>query len=155
METKKYLQQVKNLDKEIRFRENEINALQARAKEIADMRGRKTRVDTECVDRRLDAVCETLDENIAEHRAAVCRLNETIIEISREIVKLKDLDEVMCLTLRYIQLMSWDDIASATVFSKRHLRRIHDRGIEHLDSLLNSDRLPVKPDRETDGGGAN
>lgn len=142
MDTKEYLEQVKRIDEEIRFREDEIKALQQRADRITAVRCRMTKVKTESVDNRLDVVCEMLDRYIAEHREAVCRLNETIIEISKEIVKLEDLDEVMCLTYRYVRLLSWNEVADAMGFSVRHLRRIRDRGVAHLDELRRESGTP-------------
>ena len=135
METKEYLEQVRRLDAEIRFREDEITALRARADGITAVRCGQTKVKTSRADDRLDAVLDLLDRQIAAQREAVCRMQEKITEISYEITKLENLDEVVCLTYRYIRLLPWQDVSDAMGISERHLRRIRDRGVAHLDEL--------------------
>ncbi len=135
METKEYLGQVKRLDAEIRFREDEIAARRARADGVTAVRFGQTKVKTSRTDDRLDAVLDLLDRQISAHREAVCRMQEKISEISHEITKLENLDEVVCLTYRYIRLLSWSDISDAMGISERHLRRIRDRGVKHLEEL--------------------
>ncbi|MBQ6021041.1 MAG: hypothetical protein IJL26_12790 [Clostridia bacterium] len=135
MDTKEYLEQVRRLDAEIRFREDEITALRARADGITAVRCGQTKVKTSRIDDRLDALLDLLDRQIAAQREAVCRMQEKITEISREITKLENLDEIVCLTYRYIRLLPWSEIVDAMGISERHLRRIRDRGLKHLEEL--------------------
>ncbi|MBQ6165157.1 MAG: hypothetical protein IK118_06805 [Clostridia bacterium] len=135
METKEYLEQVKQLDAEIRFREDEIIVLRGRAEGITSAQNDRTKVKSSRAEDRLDAVLDLLDRQIAAQREAVCRLNEKIVEISDEITKLDNLDEVMCLTYRFIRLLPWKDVSETMGISERHLQRICARGVAHLDEL--------------------
>lgn len=135
MNTCDYLEQVRRLDAEIRFREDEIAALRTRADGVRSVRFGQTKIKSSGTDDRLDAILDRIDGLIAEQREVVCRLQEKITEISYEITRLKDLDEAVCLTYRYVRLLPWSEIADAMGLSERHLRRIRDRGVRHLEEM--------------------
>lgn len=53
-------------------------------------------------------------------------------EIRELINKLGNIDERLCLKMRYIDFYSWAEIAEKMAFSDRQIYRIHERAISHL-----------------------
>lgn len=72
------------------------------------------------------------------------RLNEEIDAyvdrkdaIRREIDRLDNADERLCMRLRYLDFLGWDAIAERMSFSERQIYRIHDRAVAHMEGYSN------------------
>lgn len=137
MDTLSFLKQIRSLTADVSFREREIEALRAQIEGLGSMRYENTRVKSARTEDRIDALIDLIDSRIAAHTEAIVTMHETVADVSAQIARLEDINEVVCLTLRYVQLMPWREISEAMGISERHLRRIRDRGVAHLDLIRN------------------
>lgn len=56
-------------------------------------------------------------------------------EVDDELRKLTSTNEYIVLFCRYVRRLSWEEVAEATNYSKRHVIRIYQEGIENLDRI--------------------
>ncbi len=135
MSTIEYLEQVKNHNDRIALLRQEIEEITARTQELSAMSYGQTKVRSSGREDRMDLLLDKLNEKTECCRQKILQLDELICETADEIARLDNLDEVMCLMLKYVRLMPWKDVAEVMGISERHLRRIRDRGVEHLEKL--------------------
>ncbi len=60
---------------------------------------------------------------------------KTIEIINRAIMSLNSSNERLILKLRYLEAMSWADVAAYTGYSIRHVQRLHRSAMEKLEGL--------------------
>lgn len=78
--------------------------------------------------RTIEKICELENKINAEIDELVDKK-----ELIRNIINsLDNIDERLCLKMRYIDFCSWAEIAERMAFSDRQIYRIHDRAIAHL-----------------------
>lgn len=70
-----------------------------------------------------------LEQEIKSECAELIALKE---EIGKTINAVKDKDERLLLSLRYIQFLSWEDIAEKMRFCVRHIYRIHAKALKNI-----------------------
>lgn len=64
---------------------------------------------------------------------------ELSAEIADEISKLDDVKQEMVLTLRYIEGLTWEEIADAMALSVRTVQKLHGRGLPGMEKILVAD----------------
>ncbi len=76
-------------------------------------------------------------ENLIEE--AQQRQLEFSAEIADEISKLEDVKQEMVLTLRYIEGLTWEEIADEMDLSVRTVQKLHGRGLPGMEKILLAD----------------
>ena len=79
---------------------------------------------------------ESLEKLIEE---AQQRQLEFSAEIADEISKLEDVKQEMVLTLRYIEGLTWEEIADEMDLSVRTVQKLHGRGLPGMEKILVAD----------------
>ena len=115
VETRKYLQQVRDQKRHIQLLENRIQY-------------------------RRDAGLDTSwhEEELEKSRK---QLTLTIAEDAEEISKLKDVNQEVVLTKRYIDLMTWDEVAETADLKMRTVQKCHGHALPCMQEILLSDGL--------------
>lgn len=113
--TRKYLQQVRDQKRHIQLLENRIKY-------------------------RKDAGLDTSwhEEDLAQ---AQKELKLTIAEVAEEISKLDDINQEVVMTKRYIEVMSWDDVAETADLKMRTVQKCHGRALPRMEEILLADGL--------------
>lgn len=113
--TRKYLQQVGDQKRHIQLLENRIKY-------------------------RKDAGLDTSwhEEDLAQ---AQKELKLTIAEVAEEISKLDDINQEVVMTKRYIEVMSWDDVAETADLKMRTVQKCHGRALPRMEEILLADGL--------------
>lgn len=82
---------------------------------------------------------ETIAISWSEANREVNDLKRKLLNIDREVDdelrKLTSTNEYIVLFCRCIRRLSWEEVAEATNYSKRHVIRIYQEGIENLDRI--------------------
>ena len=120
VETRKYLQQVRDQKRHIQLLEERIQY-------------------------RRDAGLDTSwhEEELEQSRK---KLIFTIAEVSEEISKVKDVNQEVVMTRRYIDLMSWDEIAQTADLKMRTVQKCHGHALPCMQEILLADGLIVLND---------
>ena len=113
--TRKYLQQVRDQKRHIQLLENRIKY-------------------------RKDAGLDTSwhEEDLAQ---AQKELKLTIAEVAEEISKLDDINQEVVMTKRYIEVMSWDDVAETADLKMCTVQKCHGRALPRMEEILLADGL--------------
>ena len=113
--TRKYLQQVRDQKRHIQLLENRIKY-------------------------RKDAGLDTSwhEEDLVQ---AQKELKLTIAEVAEEISKLDDINQEVVMTKRYIEVMSWDDVAETADLKMRTVQKCHGRALPRMEEILLADGL--------------
>ena len=115
IETRKYLQQVRDGKRRIELLEDRI--------QYRENAGLPT-----------DYLIEELD---VEKR----RLNLIMAEVAEEISKLRDVGQEMVLTRRYIDGLTWDQVAVVLDMRMRTVQKLHGHALPSLEKILLDDAL--------------
>ena len=76
-------------------------------------------------------------------------LNVAIAEVAEEISKLHDVGQEMVLTRRYIDCLTWDQVAVALDMKMRTVQKLHGHALPMLEKILLDDGR-VEIEEETD-----
>ena len=125
IETRKYLQQVRDgkrrielLESRVKYRENAGLPTNFLLEEMAD---------------------------------AKQSLNVAIAEVAEEISKLHDVGQEMVLTRRYIDCLTWDQVAVALDMKMRTVQKLHGHALPMLERILLDDgRVEIEGEDESD-----
>ena len=106
------------------------------------MRDEKRRVDLlkNRMQYRKEAGLETGDVE-QELAAALDNLKLATAEVAEEISKLGDVDLEMVLAKRYIDTLSWDEVAKTLDIKMRTVQRLHGRALPRMQRVLLQDGL--------------
>lgn len=115
IETRKYLQQVRDQKRHIEMLEKRIGY-------------------------RKDADLDT-DWHEEELETAKEQLKSLIAEVAEEIGKLPDVNQEVVMTKRYIDVMAWDEIAMEADLSMRTVQKCHGRALPRMEEILVADGL--------------
>ena len=119
IETRKYLQQVRDGKRSIELLENRI----------------KYRENAGLPTGYLQEELENAKYN----------LNVTIAEVAEEISKLHDVGQEMVLTRRYIDGMTWDQVAASLDMKMRTVQKLHGHALPELEwVLLDDGRIEIE-----------
>lgn len=82
---------------------------------------------------------ETIAIRWSEANRDVDELRRKLLKIDREVDdmlrKLDKANEYTVLFCRFVRRLSWEDVAEATNYSRRHVIRLYQDGIEDLDRI--------------------
>ena len=115
VETRKYLQRIRDQRRQIQLLENRI----------------KYRKDAD-----LDASWH--EEELEDFRK---KLKLIIAEVAEEISKLEDINQEVVMTKRYIEGMTWDEVAESADFKMRTVQKCHGRALPRMEEILLEDGL--------------
>lgn len=117
---------------------------------LQQVRDEKRRVDLlkNRVQYRKEAGLEISDVE-QELAAALDNLKLATAEVAEEISKLGDVDLEMVLAKRYIDTLSWDEVAKTLDIKMRTVQRLHGRALPRMQRVLLQDGLV---ELEDDGG---
>ena len=74
----------------------------------------------------------------------------TIAEVAEEISKLHDVGQEMVLTRRYIDGMSWDQVAGALDMKMRTVQKLHGHALPSMEQILLDDgRIEIKDEADS------
>ena len=124
LETRKYLQQVRDLKRSIRLMENRIGYR------------RDAGYDTTWHEQQLEFL--------------QTQLKITTADVAEEISKLGDVNQEVVMTKRYIDVMSWDEIAETSDLKMRTVQKCHGHALPVMEQILLEDGLITLEDREDD-----
>lgn len=128
MTAKEYLRQVDLLRFMLRSAENHIRELYQMADGLKAIRYDLDKVQTTASDRMSEIIADMLHEEEAYAKLAR-RYNKAVIERSNLISKMDNPQQAEVLILRYLDGKSWDDIAEAMHYTRRHITRLHGRAL--------------------------
>ena len=84
----------------------------------------------------LEKRLENVQEKLAKEIESYIDFREEVIEILKRI----DDGQIRCvLELRYVNYLSWEEIAGRLKFSKRHILRLNEKGLKMLEEIENGD----------------
>ena len=129
MTAKEYLNQTYRLNERINSNLRQLEALEARATSITVRLNPKVQGGTLNGTEQLIHNILELKERINTETSEYIR---TLEEIRQTISALKDPDESLLLTLRYIEFMKWEDIAETMNFSETQIFRIFKRALKNI-----------------------
>ena len=115
LETRKYLQRIRDQRRQIQLLENRIKY-------------------------RKNAGLDTSwhEEELEDSRK---KLNLIIAEVAEEISKLGDINQEVVMTKRYIEGMTWDEVAESADFKMRTVQKCHGRALPRMEEILLEDGL--------------
>ena len=117
VETRKYLQQVRDLKRAIELLENRISY-------------------------RTDAGMDTSEQE-AELEGLKTQLKQIIAEVADEISKVGDINQEIVLTKRYIDVMSWEEVAMSADLKMYTIHRCHGKALPKMEEILLEDGLII------------
>ena len=129
MTAKEYLNQTYRLNERINSNLRQLEALEERATSITVRLNPKVQGGTLNGTEQLIYNILELKERIKAETSEYIR---TLEEIRQTISALKDPDESLLLTLRYIEFMKWEDIAETMNFSETQIFRIFKRALKKI-----------------------
>ena len=124
LETRKYLQQVRDLKRSIRLMENRIGYR------------RDAGYDISWHEQQLESM--------------QTQLKITTADVAEEISKLGDVNQEVVMTKRYIDVMSWDEIAETSDLKMRTVQKCHGHALPVMEQILLADGLITLEDIEDD-----
>ena len=115
VETRKYLQRIRDQRRQTQLLENRIQY-------------------------RKDADLDTSwhEEELEDSRK---KLKLIIAEVVDEISKLEDINQEVVMTKRYIEGMTWDEVAESADFKMRTVQKCHGRALPRMEEILLEDGL--------------
>lgn len=136
MRAKEYLRQIHLLDRKINNRIAEIDNLRADALSTSSVRYDKDRVQQSSTgDKVSDGVIRYIDKE-REIDAMIDELVDLKHKITGEIEQLNDPRHVELLFLRYVQCMTFEQIAVSMDYSFRQILRLHGSALQEFDQTI-------------------
>lgn len=99
---------------------------------------REQRRQVELIRRRAD-LCDT-DELQRELAGAEQALKSVTIEVMELIGRLPDINQQMVITKRYVDMLTWDDIAGDMNMSVRAVQKYHGRALPLLQEIIEGEK---------------
>ena len=124
IETRKYLQQVRDLKRSIRLMENRIGYR------------KDAGYDTSWHEEQLESLQKQLKISTAD--------------VAEEISRLGDVNQEVVMTKRYIDVMSWDEIAATSDLKMRTVQKCHGHALPAMEQVLLEDGLITLGETEDD-----
>lgn len=140
----KYLQQIKNIDNQIKSLVEEAEALQDKALSIGAIQPEKDRVQTS---HRSEAYFVSfIDNKIKVEKmidAKISRLFDLKLEIRNVIEQVSDDRCKLVLRYRYINLYSWDTIQNRLNLQEKATYSIHKKALSLVADILDKQETPI------------
>ncbi len=134
MNAKEYLQQYEKLNKMIRIKQAQIDAL-LETLDIAGIDYEHERVQSSLSDRTAEIIAKAEDMR-SDLQTQIERLFYLQEEICGVIDKIPQAVFRELLTLKYIRLMSWQEISETMHYGVRHLTRLHGYALNEVKKQL-------------------
>lgn len=129
MTAKEYLNQAYRLNERIKSNLRQVEALEAKATSVTVNFGEKVQSgeknSTEQVVLKIIALKEQINDETD-------RYIDLLTEIRRTISGVKNPDENLLLTLRYIEFMKWEEIMEKMNFSRPQVFRIYNNALKSI-----------------------
>lgn len=122
LETRKYLQRIRDLKHHIHLTEDRVGY---RSEAGLDIKRQKEEL-----------------ENLRQE------LKKTVAEVAEEIGKLAEVNHQVIMARRYIDNMSWSEIARETDFKLRTVQKFHGRALPKMEKILLADGLITMEEAE-------
>ena len=133
MTAKEYLYQTYRLDELIKSYQRELASLKELALSVGSQ---NTSKDVVTVSKDNSANFTRTVEKIADIELIISKEIEHYISVKKEIhaviEDVEDNDEKLCLRCRYIEFMSWEQIADKMHYELRTVFRIHGKALNHI-----------------------
>ena len=133
MTAKEYLQQAYRLNELISSDEREKAALQEL---LTSLPSQDTSKDIVASSKDNSASFTKIVEKIADLDAQINKEIDRLVDLKSEIRNVinavPDNDEKLCLRLRYIELLNWEQVAEKMNYSTIHATRIHGTALKHI-----------------------
>ena len=145
MTAKEYLNRAYRLNYKIKSNIRQLEALEEKATSVKSSLSPKVQGGTlngaeQMIFNILD-LKERINTETIEHM-------KTLEEIRQTISNMKDPDESLLLTLRFVECMKWEEVAEIMSFSMSQVFRIYKRALNNFtvpDEGKESDRSPNEP----------
>lgn len=140
LKAKKYLQQIYNMNEMIKQCQEELAELRVMSTSIPSMDFSKERVSTSRSngDANFAIIVGKIIDKENYVAAELCNLLERKFEIRSELMQLPDVDELLVLKYRYVDLLQWEEICDKMNKSNRTINRYHDRGLTSFYNMYQS-----------------
>lgn len=135
MDAKKYLSRAFELNRDLRFKERQLDRLKGTVPYSSPRYG-DVKIDTNI---RHSAVEYTAIRFVAlsdEIKETAEELASLMKEIETTIKRVGDSEVEAVLEMRYLSFMNWDEIADSLGYSVRHIFRLHRIGLKRVGSYV-------------------
>lgn len=129
MTTKQYLNQVRNLDKRINAKLDELSSLRALTEKVTASYSEKVQASTSDTFTSNVARIVDLEKEIDAEIDRLIRLRE---RITKEIDNMPSNTYSALLSSRYLESKTWEEIAEALHYDERQIRRLHGRALNEF-----------------------
>lgn len=150
MTAKAYLEQIGRLDRQIDSKLVILSSLEANAtRTTAAMEG-----EAVSHTRNVHALQDTI-ARIIDLRQEIDADTDALVDLRDEARHIIErLDDASCqtvLTLRYVWLKSWDDVAASLSYNLRSVYKVRDRALAKLDAMIENGSLEIGQSRALEG----
>ena len=129
MTTKQYLNQVRNLDKRVNAKLDELSSLRALTEKVTASYSEKVQASTSDTFTSNVAKIVDLEKEIDAEIDRLIRLKE---RITKEIDSMPSNTYSALLSSRYLESKTWDEIAEMLHYDERQIFRIHENALKEF-----------------------
>lgn len=135
LDAKRYLQQIRLYDSRISAKLEELQHTKEMALRVTPTLKKDAASGTGTQDKLAEAVAKMVDLEAAINED-ISRYIAAKQEISAALEKLSDPDQLQVLHKRYVQYMTWEQIACDMNMSYRNVCYIHGKGLQSVNQIL-------------------
>ncbi len=135
MTAKEYLNQAYKLERRIKIKQEQIEALRANTQKLTATYGADQVSHSRNVTSQEDGVLR-LVEATDEFNAMLDEMLRLQVEIASLINRVKNEDHCLILTKRYLRYQSWDEIAACMNYSSRWVQQQHGYALKAVEQVL-------------------
>lgn len=130
-----FLSQARHIDVQINSKLEELYSLKAMAEKVTTTYQSDMVDGSRDVHKREGIICKIIDlQN--EINSDIDQLVDLKISIRQIIESLPDMEGRTVLSLRYVRLLKWQEVADTMGYSLRRVHNFHDRAIQYLESEI-------------------
>ena len=129
MTTKQYLNQVRNLDKRVNAKLDELSSLRALTEKVTASYSEKVQASTSDTFTSNVAKIVDLEKEIDAEIDRLIRLRE---RITKEIDSMPSNTYSALLSSRYLEGKTWEDVAEMLHYDERQIFRIHENALKEF-----------------------
>ena len=130
-----FLSQARHIDVQINSKLEELHSLKAMAEKVTTTYQSDMVDGSRDVHKREGIICKIIDlQN--EINSDIDQLVDLKISIRQIIESLPDMEGRTVLSLRYVRLLKWQEVADTMGYSLRRVHNFHDRAIQYLESEI-------------------
>ena len=132
MTTKQYLNQVRNLDKRVNAKLDELSSLRALTEKVTASYSEKVQASTSDTFTSNVAKIVDLEKEIDAEIDRLIRLKE---RITKEIDSMPSNTYSALLSSRYLEGKTWEDVAEMLHYDERQIFRIHENALKEFGRI--------------------